>query len=290
MPHFDELQPKVAGESFVCGIIGDDPDESSVTLSHVFLERGWQGERHGAVPALDGLLTCSSVGFHVPGQFTWLCARIRTESTFVRFLSCMRSPMNSQITTVFENLSAVLAHVIAFLERRLIHPNSSSPEVRIRTRYVRIFYWAWLWAAPEIRRGWGRKRGPRSVEWISDTRVGFQNLLPVTRDNFISRSHLVPLNRQLTSLSKIELQIFHQLIVRLLLTDELHFRILLTKKITAIVDSLKVVQKRFASPRHVLQVLMMILQVQNQSQVREAVLKADEAGVFHTKAISIFVW
>ena len=66
-------------------------------------------EGHSTEVALEHLLAGAlAVGLHVSGQLAALSARVRAKLTFVRFLSCVTSPMHGKITAVLEHLSAEL--------------------------------------------------------------------------------------------------------------------------------------------------------------------------------------
>ena len=73
-------------------------------------------EWHSTEVALENLLADAlPVGLHVPCKLAALSARVRAKLTFVRFFSCVTSPVYCQVAAVLEDLAAELAFVFHFL-------------------------------------------------------------------------------------------------------------------------------------------------------------------------------
>ena len=82
-------------------------------LPHVLLKGGRHAEGHVTKPTFELVVPHPPVGLHVPRQLAALRTGVRTQLTSVWFLARVTSPVHRQVAAVLENLSAVLARVVA---------------------------------------------------------------------------------------------------------------------------------------------------------------------------------
>src|SRR6218665_682747 len=84
----------------------------SFTMTNMFLKVRWDGESHFAELALVDVSTKEAMRLHVTSQFARLGTGVRAHHALVRFLTRMRTPVDSQVATVAKYLSAEFTRIV----------------------------------------------------------------------------------------------------------------------------------------------------------------------------------